>query len=77
MLYIGVMIDLAERGAEKALSALPFLTIYGSKEDKLIGVIEVQDLEEWKRVNEILLNIPGFLGLSILSSFQEDREGSS
>jgi hypothetical protein len=77
MLYIGVLIELAGREGERALSALPFLTIYGKRDGNFLGVIEVQDLEEWKRVNEVLMNIPGFQGISILSSFHEDSQESS
>jgi len=72
MLYIGVLIDLAEDSVVEALKGLPFLTIYQKKEKQLLGVIELTNLEDWKEINETLQKIPGFLGLSILSSFQEN-----
>ena len=76
MLYIGVLIELAEGADERALSALPFLTLYGKKDNTFVGVIEIETPEEWNKINEFLMSIPGFQGLSILSSFYEDSQES-
>ncbi|MEZ0343578.1 MAG: hypothetical protein ABWJ99_02055 [Caldimicrobium sp.] len=76
MFYIGVLIDIEGEEAEKALSSLSFLKIYGKKENQLLGVIELKDLQEWKAVEEALTEIKGFLGLSILSSFQDNSDTS-
>jgi len=72
MLYIGVLIDIAEDSVVEALRGLPFLTIYQKKENQVLGVIELKDLKDWPKINESLNHIPGFLGLTILSSFQDN-----
>ncbi|MFN4132584.1 MAG: hypothetical protein ACK4GE_05860 [Caldimicrobium sp.] len=71
MLYLGVLIDIEGEEAEEALSSLPFLYIYSKKGTQLLGVIELENLNKWKDIQDTLQNIPGFLGLSILSSFAQ------
>ncbi|MFN3921586.1 MAG: hypothetical protein ACK4K4_04235 [Caldimicrobium sp.] len=71
MLYLGVLIDIEGEVAEEAISSLPFLYIYSKKGNQLLGVIELENLNKWKDIQDTLQNIPGFLGLSILSSFAQ------
>lgn len=73
MLYLGVLIDIEGSKVEKDLSTLPFLFIYEKKGNQILGVIELESLEEWKYIEETLQSIPGFLGLSILSSYSDER----
>ncbi len=73
MFYIGILIDLAEGADEKALSALSFLNIYSRKDNQILGVIELNKLEEWKEIEETFQNFPEILGYSILSSFYDPK----
>ncbi|MFN3504809.1 MAG: hypothetical protein ACK4Y7_01180 [Caldimicrobium sp.] len=72
MLYLGVLIDIEGSEVEKNLTSLPFLHIYSKKGNQILGVIELKSLEEWNKIVEALQSIPGYLGLSILSSYSDE-----
>lgn len=76
MIYIGVVIDIKGEDAETKLSALPFFTLFGKKGSQYLGVIELEDLKDWKIIEETFQNLEGFLGLTILSSFCQEPDSS-